>query len=162
MKQRNPLAQHKTFISKMRAFIADRYAGAFAYKSDDTRVPLKQVKFQDVEFIGGLWRVQHKLDYELRTIRDKQLILGPRIDLQEKNYFEYYQAATPPVYNCYGPLCQLTYDKVVARYITDKKEYWAYGNTVADARAFLGIKLYDEYMDLIHSAACKKVNQNQK
>lgn len=29
----------------------------------------------------------------------------------------------------------------------------AYGQTIEQARAFLGIKMYDEYQDLIHSAA---------
>lgn len=155
MKQQNPLAQHKTFFSKARAYIAARNSGAVAYTADLKTRPLKDVNFSDVEFIGGLWRVQNRMEYTLTTIRDRELVLGDRIDLQEKNYFEYYRAAIPPVYNCYGPISALKYDMVAAKYETDKGTYWAYGKSIAEARAFLGIRLYDEYMDLVHRVACK-------
>ena len=50
----------------------------------------------------------------------------------------------------------------VAKYTTDQGTYWSYGNTIEQARAFLGIKLYDEYMDLIHTHACKNQFAHQK
>lgn len=160
MIQRNPLSQYKNIGAKHSAFIAARRRGEYAYCQDYTRIPLSQVKFGDVEFIGGLWRVQNKLDYNIMRVRDRDLILGPRIDVVEKNYFEYYSAANVPTYNCYGPIHGLEYNMVVAKYTTDRGTYWAYGKTIADARAFLGIKMYDEYMDVIHNMACR--NQNKK
>ena len=162
MIQQNPLATHKTFVSKARDFIRDRDAGAVAYKSDDTTVPLSRVKIDDVEFIGGLWRVQTKLDFNITRVRDRDMILGPRINLTEKNYFEYYQATNVPTYNCYGPITGIKYDMVVAKYKTNRGEFWGYGKSVAEARAFLGIKMYDEFMDIIHAAACGAGTQKKK
>lgn len=156
---RNPHAEYKNPIDKCHAFLDACRQNALAYRADGTTVQLQSLKPSDVEFIAGLWRVQTKLNIKISNIRDRQLILGPRIDLQEKNYFEYYRAAKIPTYNCYGPLdTQLRYDVVVAKYITDKGVYWAYGDSIAQARAFLGIKLYDEYMDLIHRTACRNIN----
>ncbi len=162
MLQKNPLATHKNNADKTRDFITDRRNGVVAHRADGTTVPLCDVKIEDVEFIGGLWRVQTRVDYDLFTIRDRRFIMGPRIDLTERNYFEYYKIAPAPMYNCYGPIFALTYDMVAARYVTDTREYWSYGKTVADARAFLGIALYDEYMDLIHAAACRNTKNKTK
>ncbi len=159
---KNPLAPNWSMSEKYRKYLCDHKNGAYAYKSDNTRVPLNTVGVNDVEYIGGLWRVQNKMNFTISTIRDRQLILGPRIDLQEKNYFEYFQAARIPTYNCYGPIDKLVYDTVVAKYTTDRGIYWSYGKTVADARAFLGIKMYDEYMDVIHRTACRKIIQKAK
>ena len=57
--------------------------------------------------------------------------------------------------NCYGRFIVGGPEVIVAKYDTDRGTYWSYGPTLEQARAFLGIKLYDEYMDLIHSVACK-------
>ncbi len=159
---KNPHAPNWSLAQKYRKYLLDNKNGALAYKSDNTQVPLNTVSVNDTEYIAGLWRVQNKLDFTISNIRDKQLILGPRIDIQEKNYFEYYQAAKIPVYNCYGPINPLIYDMIVAKYATDGGVYWSYGKTIADARAFLGIKMYDEFMDVIHRAACKNIICNTK
>ncbi len=159
MKTRNPLAT-QTLEQKKTAYAADCANNAMAYKSDETRVPLCSVNIDDVEFIGGLWRVQDAFKYKISKIRDRQMVLGKRIQHNEKTFFEYYQASIL-TYNCYGPI-NLQFDMIAAKYVTDRGEYWSYGNTIAAARAFLGIRLYDEYMDLIHSVACKQILNNSK
>lgn len=152
MNKRNPMAA-QTIAQKQLQYNNDCAQNARAYKSDETTVPLCDVPVGRVEFIGGLWRVQDKNDYNISMIRDRPMILGARIEHNEKTFFEYYRAALL-TYNCYGPL-EPRFDMIVAKYTTDKGTYWSYGRTIADARAFLGIRLYDEYMDLIHAVACK-------
>ncbi len=156
MNNKNPLAPDMKMSEKYRAYLHDCDSAAMAQRADGTSVPLREVSVADVEFIGGMWRVQTRLAYRVDVIRKCPMVLGDKINLQEKNYFEFYRAALPPQYNCYGPIGGLVFDKVVAKYTTDRGVFWAYGDSVADARAFLGIKLYDEYMDLIHNFACKK------
>jgi len=71
--------------------------------------------------------------------------------------FEYWTAKNVG-YNCYGPFSLQGdgFDYIVAKYETDDGVYWGYGETIEKARAFLGLKLYDEYKHLINSVACKK------
>lgn len=156
MKTRNPLA-NQTLDEKRKKYSTDSTNSSFAYKSDNTKVPLKETNINDVEFIGGLWRVQEYTDYNIKKVRDKDLIIGNRIEHNEKTFFEYYQASIL-TYNCYGVL-KPHFDMVAAKYDTDKGTYWSYGKSIAEARAFMGIKLYDEYRDLIHSVACRSINQ---
>lgn len=154
MINKNPLAQYTTATEKHNLYTQSCATNTVAYKSDETRIPLRDVPEHNVEFIGGLWRVQDDFKYKITKIRDRQMILGQRIQHTEKTFFEYYQAALL-VYNCYGPLAP-RFDMIVAKYKTDRGTYWSYGHTIAEARAFMGIRLYDEYKDLIHSIACKK------
>ena len=156
MKTRNPLSQ-QTLEQKKHQYDIDSANNVLAYKSDNTTIPLRCIKPENVEFIAGLWRVQDVFNYTITQIRDKEMVLGQRIEHNEKTFFEYYKAASVN-YNCYG-LLPLNFDMVVAKYTTDKGEYLAYGRTISSARAFLGIRLYDEYMDLIHKEACKNVMQ---
>ena len=157
---KNPLAVYKDNVQKFKAYTYDCSLGDWAYKSDDTRVPLKEMNINDVEFIGGLWRVQTKPVYNIQRIRDRDMIIGDKIQRTEQTFFNYYKASFL-VYNCYGPI-EPQFDMVAAEYKTDKCTYWAYGKTIAEARAFMGIKLYDEYMDLINSVACKVIRQKEK
>lgn len=150
----NPLSTYKTVAEKRQAFneARENHAVAFDYKLNKT--PLSSVKFNDVDFIGGEWRIQRPIPDEIQIVRGRPFLLGERLPKQEKNMFEFYQAALL-IYNCYGYTDSISYDTIVAKYTTDNGTYWAYGSTIEQARAFLGIRLYDEYMDLIHSVACK-------
>lgn len=150
----NPLAVYTQLSPKHTLYTKSLATNQLAYKSDGTMTPLHNVPEHVVEFIAGLWRIQDDFKYEITTIRDRQMILGPRIPHNEKTFFEYYSAAIVS-FNCYGPLTP-RFDLVVAKYTTDRGTYWSYGRTIAEARAFMGIRLYDEYKDLIHSVACKK------
>lgn len=159
MKIRNPLTK-QTIEQRNKQYIIDSSNGAVAYKSDNSTVPLSQLKPDDVEFIAGMWRVQDKNQYNIIHIRDKEMILGPRIQHTESTHFEYYKVSVL-AYNCYGPL-KPAFIYVAAKYDTDKGTYLSYGKTIAEARAFLGIALFDEYKELIHNEACKNSLQKTR
>lgn len=158
---RNRFAAHKNTADKLRDYQRDCRLGAMAYMSDNTFVPLNQVKLANVEFIAGLWRVQDPFPYKIQDVRDKQLVLHEKLPHIEKNLFEFYSAFVVTE-NCYGRYLSASPDTIVAKYTTDHGTYWSYGKTIEQARAFLGIRLYDEYMDLIHSHACKNQLARQK
>lgn len=131
--------------------------GAMAYDSDGGKRPLSECDINDVKFVGGLWRIQNKFEYKIQIVRGEEFVLGDRINRTEKNLFEFYNAQMVGK-NCYGRFIVNGANWVVAKYKTDRDTYWAYGSTLEQARAFLGIRLYDEYRDLIHSVACKNEN----
>ena len=161
MMQNNPDGYEK-IKEKLKLYKSDAANGALAYRSNSSTVPLGFCSIEDVEFIGGLWRVQDKFPYEIQDVRGDHFVLLERLPRSERNHFEFYKAVRVG-YNCYGPYLVPGASQIVAKYTTDKQTYWAYGKTVEQARAFLGIKLYDEYMDLIHRVACKSAeNNNQK
>lgn len=136
--------------------------GALAYSSDGKTRPLSECVINDVEFIGGLWRIQDKFEHEIQMVRGREFVLLEKLNRIEKNRFEFYRAA-PVDRNCYGRFMISGFERIVAKYETDNQTYWAYGDTIEQVRAFLGIRLYDEFSDLIHSVACsKKLNQKQK
>ncbi len=153
-KKQNSMAAHASDFDKVRDYNSARARGELAYFSNGRTVSLNAVGLHDIEFIGGLWRVQDKFPYRIQMVRDVPFVLGERIPRTERNHFEFYRACRV-CENCYGKYLIPGSEKIVAKYTTDHGTYWAYGDTVEQARAFLGIKLYDEYMDLIHSVACK-------
>ncbi|MBQ0013534.1 MAG: hypothetical protein KBS86_03135 [Proteobacteria bacterium] len=142
---------------KYNKYNTDCVAGADAYKSDGTVVKLQSVAYKNVRFISGAWRVQNRFDQQVVHVRNLDVVLGQRLPVSEKNHFEYF-AAKMVGENCYGkymvdaPAGSL----IVAKYDTDQGTYWAYGKTIEQARAFMGIKLYDEYCELIHRAICSE------
>lgn len=161
MKRRNKLARYQNNDDKIRAFNAAQASGAYAIQDAGDNIPLSQLTVDDVEFVGGRWCVQVDFPYKISLIRDRELILVDRIPHIERIPFEYYRAYRFGE-NCFGPFLTDKPDVVVAKYQTDDGVYWGYGNTIEQARAFLGIKLFDQYMDLIHAAACKKTKNKQK
>lgn len=150
---KNPLAKYPDATAKHLLYSNDCQLNMMAQRSDDTLVPLCDVAEHTVEYIGGLWRVQDDCDYEINTIRKRLIVLGTRIPHNEKTFFEYYRAAFVG-FNCYGPIID-EFNMIVAKYTTNRGIFWAYGKTIADARAYLGIKLYDEFQDLIHAVAAR-------
>ncbi len=137
---------------KFDAYERDCAGGKMAFKSVGTQleeIPLRTLSPNDVDFVAGQWRVQNKFDANVIKVRDKYFVLGKRLENTEKNHFEYYSANIVG-YNCYGWYVINDSTMVVAKYKTRDGTYWAYGDNVARARAFLGIRLYDEYSDLIH------------
>lgn len=161
----NKHTEHKTISEKQRAYnaaVADSVKLVLAHTSSGKTLPLADVDVSRVEFVAGLWRVQDEFPYQIQMVRDLPFVLGARLPLNERNHFEFYHARRV-CENCYGKYLVPGSEKIVAKYTTDKGTYWAYGDTVEQARAFLGIKLYDEYMELIHSVACKnQPRKNQK
>lgn len=128
--------------------------GAMAINEAGQMRPLSECNLNDVKHIAGMWRIQNKFNQPIYHVRDKDFVLLERINRTEKNLFEFYRASMVGS-NCYGRFLVGGADKIVAKYETDSETFWSYGNTIEQARAFLGIRLYDKYMDLIHHAACK-------
>ena len=87
-------------------------------------------------------------------MRGKEFVLYDKLNRIENNKFEYYNAEIV-ANNCYGKYLFGTADYVVAKYDTDNGPLWSYGSTMEQARAFLGILLFDKHIDLIHSAERK-------
>lgn len=155
MKYKNPMAVHKTQAEKQRAFKAACVAGAVAWDNNGREYPLSCLTPDEVEYIGGAWRVQNNFAQPIQTVRGEEFVLGERLNRTEHNHFEFYRAQIVGV-NCYGRFIIPSAGVIIAKYETDNETHWAYGNTIEQARAFLGISLYDKYMDLIHATACKK------
>ena len=110
---------------------------------------------KDVDLVNGVWCIQNDFDYKKITrVRDKDMILMDKLPRTESTNFEYWTAKVVG-YNCFGPY--ITKDKgpeyIVAKYHTDKGPRWGYGHTIEEARAYLGLKLYDEFKDIIHVIA---------
>ena len=156
----NKLSEHKTLAEKERAYHGDCVKSVpqvMAYCSDGKKTPLVCVDVAHVEFISGNWCVQDPFPYKkIYQVRNREFVLCERLPRQENNHFEFY-FALPVSWNCFGPFVAKDprTQYVVAKYKTKRGIYWSYGRTIEEARAFLGIKLYDEYKDLIHSIACK-------
>jgi hypothetical protein len=150
----NPLSEFKTVADKRAAYNAAMDCREYAMDQDYNKILLGNsgAEFNNVEFIGGIWRIQTKFDFEITPVRDRQFVLLSKLPHQERTLFEFYRASHV-AFNCYGPFCSCVADYVVAKYETDNETYWSYGRSVEEARAFLGIKMYDEYMYLINSVA---------
>ena len=158
---KNSFSEHKTGRSKAEAYHRALANNELAIKSDGTRVPLKDLDLVDVEFVAGLWRVQDYFPHKVQQVRDKNVVLADKLSHTERIPFEYWRAYTVSE-NCYGKYLSAQPDLIVAKYQTDEGVYWGYGSTIEQARAFLGIKLFDQYMDLIHAAACHSQKNKQK
>lgn len=161
---RNKFAEHKTFDEKKHAYWGacfDSRVQAMAYRSDGTTMALVDVDIADVEFVCGLWRVQNPFPHTIQIVRNRELVLAEKLPHTERIPFEYWRAYSVSE-NCYGKYLSSKPDVIVAKYQTDDGVYWGYGNTIEQARAFLGIKLFDEYMDLIHAAACRNTQNKQQ
>lgn len=121
---------------------------------------VKDFNMCDLAFVAGIWRVQDKLPYDITKVRDKDMVLIKKLDRVENTLFDFWSAKMVS-YNCYGPFIIdiANTDYIVAQYETDNGIRWGYGKTIEDARAYLGIKLYDEYKDVINAIACKNKNK---
>ena len=130
----------------------DSANGIYAYASNGNRVPLSKIGQGGVRFIAGAWRIQNvRVGLNVQVVRDKKFILGEMLDTNEKNKFGYYRAAEY-CENCYGVM-EPVYSYVVAKYDTDNGPIWGYGTSVEQARAFLGIALFDANIRIIHAAS---------
>ncbi|MBQ8256244.1 MAG: hypothetical protein IJY99_04770 [Alphaproteobacteria bacterium] len=160
----NKLSEYKTFTEKENAYYRACTNSAnhvMAYYPDGSKTPLSNIDVSRVEYIGGLWRVQVSFPYKIQHVRNRDFVLSERLPRQEKNHFEFYRAQMVG-YNCYGPFLIPNASRIVAKYDTNRGTFWAYGDTIEQARAFLGIKLYEEYQDLIHSVSQVMQDTKQK
>lgn len=149
----NKYSDFKTEAQKVAAYIRDKKKKevVYAYKSDGTTVPLKDCRLANLEFVAGLWRVQNEFPYKIENVRKKDFVIGEKLPHVERTLFDFYRAFSV-CENCYGKYIAPAGDYIVAKYVTNRGTYAAYGKTIEDARAYLGIKLYDEFQDVIHAA----------
>ena len=159
------LTEQEAQTAKIGAFCSDVYkVKAVDEAGNQITLGEKGAKLENVDFVAGLWRIQTKFPYEITRVRDKDVVLMNKLPHQESTNFEYW-AAKQVGYNCYGPFVFQGNkpDLIVAKYDTDDGSLWGYGSSIESARAFLGLKLYDKYKDVIHRIACKnKLEQEQK
>ncbi|MBR2286230.1 MAG: hypothetical protein IJ866_02135 [Alphaproteobacteria bacterium] len=150
----NSLSEFKTDGQKIAAYNRDKSNKrnpVVAYKADGTTVPLKELRIDNVEFVGGLWRVQNEFPHKIENVRKKDFVIGKKLPHVERTLFDFYLAYLV-CENCYGKYIGKNADYIVAKYPTVRGVYSAYGKTIEDARAYLGIKLYDEFQDVIHQS----------
>ena len=149
---------YKNIEEKRIAFELGVEDGMNAYTGFKEYIPLggPGAEFNDVEFIGGLWRVQKKFPYKITQVRDRQFVLVEKLPRAEKNKFEYLRGSKkiPRKDGCSADISHP--DWIVAKYETPRGTFMSYGQSIEQARAFLAISIYDEYQNLIHGAAFEK------
>lgn len=122
----------------------------------------KGAKLENVDRVAGLWRVQKKFPHKITRVRDRDMVLIKKLNYNENTKFEYWTAKLVE-YNCYGPFIidGNGADFIVSHCVTNKNEFWGYGTTIESARAFLGLKIWDEHRDVIHDAVFNNAQQNK-
>lgn len=155
----NSFSDFKTDAEKIDAYNRDiNIPGPYtvrAHREDKLPIPLKSVPLSKLEHVAGLWRVQNEFPYEIEIVRKKAFVIGDKLPHAERTHFEFYKAYSVNE-NCYGKYIGEKPDYIVAKYPTNRGVYSAYGRTIEDVRAYLGIKLYDEFQDVIH----KEINSH--
>ena len=100
-----------------------------------------------VKFIAGLWRVREKptISYKIVEVYNKRFVLGDKIDVTERDdfKFEYYMAAMEK-YDMFGVLTP-DFNMYIAKCNTIRGPMSRYGETRADARAFLRGAIMDTF-----------------
>ena len=155
----NSFSDFKTDAEKIEAYNRDiSIPGPYtvcAHREDKLPIPLKSVPLSKLEHVAGLWRVQNEFPYEIEIVRKKAFVIGDKLPHAERTHFEFYKAYSVNE-NCYDKYIGEKPDYIVAKYPTNRGVYSAYGRTIEDVRAYLGIKLYDEFQDVIH----KEINSH--
>lgn len=151
---------YKTEQEKRNLWNCGVVGGAYAWDEHNKKYKLIDLPFERVDFIAGLWRVQREFNKPIQLVRGKEFVLLEKINKHEKNLFEYYTAEIV-ANNCYGKYLFGEPDSVVAKYDTDNGPLWAYGATLEQARAFLGIALFDENIEAIHAAKRKNFQESK-
>ena len=156
-KDGNPIPEGEARITKMAIFCTDEVNGIKAIAENGKHITLGKsgAKLEQVDRINGQWHIQNHFDCsKITRVRDKDMVLIKKLDRTETTNFEFWSAKSVG-YNCFGPFVSKgdDYDYIVAKYETDNGAMWGYGKTLESARAFLGLKLFDEYKDIIHVIA---------
>ena len=133
----------------------DNRAYAIDANFNTIRIGDHGAEFNDVEFIGGMWRIQNKFNHPITCVRGKEFVIGNKLPRTEHTNFEFYHAFSV-CNNCYGRFVFTSPDYIVAKFETARGTYWSYGQTIDQARAYLGIKLCDEYQDIIRAEMNRK------
>lgn len=147
----NPYSEFENVFKKRCAYNDAMLAGIYAFDENNNKILLGTpgATINEVEFIGGLWRIQNKFPYQIVNVRGVDFVLLEKLARTEKTKFDFYSAASVGR-NCYGYFMSRKPNYYVAKYETEAGVFMAYGHTIEQARAFLGIRLYDQYQDFIH------------
>ena len=145
----NPLATIKG-AEKVAMYTDACKKGELAYQAHSAPIALTNVDIDNVEFIGGLWRVQHMPDFTIQRVRDAEFVIGQRVNWREHTQFEYFKACRVS-YNCYGPFTLNRNSTIVGYFKTKRGEFWGYGSTIPEVRSFLASQVFDAYLDVIHA-----------
>ncbi|MBR3510455.1 MAG: hypothetical protein IKN73_00110 [Alphaproteobacteria bacterium] len=136
--------------NKREKFNAALDAGAVAYKRNGETIPLGApgADFNNVELFYDRWCIQEELKQQTIRSRDNlEFVIYEQLPRQEHTKFEFYRAGL--VNNdWYGKIVQKD-SCICAKIDTIKGTFWAYGETIARARAFLTAKLYDVFQNVI-------------
>lgn len=125
------------------------------------KIPLGSdgAKFNDVDLLGGLWRVQKPFDargHEIVEIRDKKFVLLDKLQRKERTNFEFYNAASVN-WCAFGMDSSFNPDFIIAKYDTNRGVFYSYRCKITDAyalenaRAHLAGKVLEAYQDLIEN-----------
>lgn len=158
----NPLDEYKNTREKSAAWNEACRNNEMAVNNKNETFPVKNFDMGKLAFVAGLWRIQQDFKQKITRVRDKDMVLMDKLDHVENTLFEFWNAKEI-AYNCYGVFLSLGNkpDYIVAKYDTDKETYLGYGRTLEEARAFLGLKMYDEYKDVINAIACANKLKNK-
>lgn len=150
----NPLDEYKNTKQKSAAWVEAVYSNKTAVDCNGKMFPVKNFDISKLAFIGGLWRVQIDFPYEITCVRKVDMVLLKKKNRVEDTLFEFWDAKHVG-YNCYGPYISggTEPEYIVAKYQAGNTMYWGYGKTLEEARAYLGLKVYDEYKHVIHAIA---------
>ena len=120
-------------------------------------------KFNDVDLLGGLWRVQIPFDargYETVEIchgkTSKKFVLLEKLARTERTNFEFYNASSICA-GAFGLRSDFHPDFVIAKYATNRGVFYSYRCKITDpyalenARAHLAGKVLEAYQDLIEN-----------
>jgi len=122
-------------------------------------------KFNDVDFLGGLWRVQQPFDsrgypvitiYDNKNKKDLRFVLLQKLDRQEHTNFVYYNAASV-IWGAHGLSCSFEPTYIIAKYATNRGLFYSYrckltdSNALENARAHLAGNVLAAYQDVIEA-----------
>jgi len=155
----NSLSEFKTVAEKRLAYNNALDNGAMVLTNDDKRIPLGTpgAEFNDVDFIGGLWRKQYAFEHDTIMVQDKEFVLLNKLERQEHTGFEFYNASSV-IWTATGKQSDLKPSYIIAKRETNRGAFYAYGcyitegkNALSKARSHLACKLFDVFQDVFEA-----------
>ncbi len=145
------LSDLKTVAEKRRRYNSDLEKGVNALLPGGSTIPLGSdgAKFNDVDLLGGLWRVQKPFDargYEMVEIRDNKFVILRPINWREYTGYSYYDAASVR-WGAFGLDSDFSPKYIVAKAVNEYGTFYSFrckitnAKALEDARAYLACKV---------------------
>ena len=145
------LSDLKTVAEKRRRYNLDLENQKMAMLPGGAMIPLGAdgAKFNNVDLLGGIWRVQKPFDargYEMVEIRGKKFVILKPINWQEYTGYSYYDAASV-MWTAFGLDSDFSPDFIVAKVVNEYGTFYSFRckitntNALEDARAYLAGKV---------------------